>query len=62
VAQGYVMTPSEHRFEVLWTLLAQKAGAKCIVFMSTCNAVKFHERVLVQLGLAVVCLHVRAAW
>ncbi|ORZ30065.1 P-loop containing nucleoside triphosphate hydrolase protein [Catenaria anguillulae PL171] len=44
--QGYVVCPSEQRFMLLFTFLKKNLKKKVIVFMSSCNAVKYFAELL----------------
>ncbi|CAO1621491.1 unnamed protein product [Parajaminaea phylloscopi] len=55
--QGYVVCPSEGRFLLLFTFLKRNANKKCIVFMSSCNSVKYHAELLNYIDVPVLDLH-----
>lgn len=55
--QGYVVCPSEGRFLLLFTFLKRNANKKCIVFMSSCNSVKYHAELLNYIDIPVLDLH-----
>jgi ATP-dependent RNA helicase DDX18/HAS1 len=55
--QGYVVCPSEERFLLLFTFLKRNANKKCIVFMSSCNSVKYHSELLNYIDVPVLDLH-----
>ncbi|KAJ3311416.1 ATP-dependent RNA helicase [Boothiomyces sp. JEL0838] len=55
--QGYVVCPSEQRFLLLFTFLKKNLKKKVIVFMSSCNAVKFHGELLNYIDIPVLDLH-----
>lgn len=55
--QGYVVCPSEGRFLLLFTFLKRNANKKCIVFMSSCNSVKYHSELLNYIDVPVLDLH-----
>jgi ATP-dependent RNA helicase DDX18/HAS1 len=64
--QGYVICPSEQRFStvnprflLLFTFLKKNLKKKVIVFLSSCNAVKFHAELLNYIDIPVLDLHVR---
>ncbi|KDO26135.1 hypothetical protein SPRG_08496 [Saprolegnia parasitica CBS 223.65] len=44
--QGYVVTPSDKRFLLLFTFLKKNLNKKVMVFFSSCNAVKFYGELL----------------
>ncbi len=55
--QGYVVCPSDRRFLVLYTFLKKNLKKKVIVFLSTCNAVKFYAELLNYIDVPVADLH-----
>jgi ATP-dependent RNA helicase DDX18/HAS1 len=56
--QGYVICPSERRFLLLFTFLRRnKDLKKIIVFLSSCNAVKFYAELLNYIDVPVFDLH-----
>ncbi|KAK0568132.1 ATP-dependent RNA helicase [Tilletia horrida] len=55
--QGYVVCDSDRRFLLLFTFLKRNAGKKCIVFMSSCNSVKYHAELLNYIDVPVLDLH-----
>eukprot|EP00190_Bangiopsis_sp_CCMP1999_P007041 CAMPEP_0198723246 /NCGR_PEP_ID=MMETSP1475-20131203/786_1 /TAXON_ID= ORGANISM="Unidentified sp., Strain CCMP1999" /NCGR_SAMPLE_ID=MMETSP1475 /ASSEMBLY_ACC=CAM_ASM_001111 /LENGTH=616 /DNA_ID=CAMNT_0044484309 /DNA_START=15 /DNA_END=1865 /DNA_ORIENTATION=+ len=55
--QGYVVVPSERRFLLLFTFLKKNMKKKVIVFMSSCNAVKFYSELLNFVDIPVLDLH-----
>ncbi|KAI0564036.1 ATP-dependent RNA helicase HAS1 [Gracilaria domingensis] len=57
--QGYVIIPSEKRFLLLYTFLRRNLKKKIIVFMSSCNAVKFYYELLNHVDIPVMDLHGR---
>ena len=56
--QGYVVCPSELRFLLLFTFLKRNLKKKVIVFLSSCNAVKFYAELLNYIDIPVLDLHV----
>lgn len=56
--QGYVVCPSELRFLLLFTFLKRNLKKKVIVFLSSCNSVKFHAELLNYIDIPVLDLHV----
>lgn len=56
--QGYVVCPSEQRFLLLFTFLKKNLKKKVIVFLSSCNSVKFHAELLNYIDIPVLDLHV----
>jgi ATP-dependent RNA helicase DDX18/HAS1 len=59
IEQGYVVCPSETRFLLLFTFLKKNLNKKVIVFMSSCNSVKFHAELLNYIDIPVMDLHGR---
>uniref|UniRef100_A0A7S1EU95 ATP-dependent RNA helicase n=1 Tax=Timspurckia oligopyrenoides TaxID=708627 RepID=A0A7S1EU95_9RHOD len=57
IEQGYVIVPSERRFQLLFTFLKRNLRKKTIVFMSSCNAVKFYAELLNFIDIPVLSLH-----
>lgn len=57
--QGFVVVASEHRFLLLYTFLRRNLKKKIIVFMSSCNAVKFYYELLNHVDIPVLDLHGR---
>jgi ATP-dependent RNA helicase DDX18/HAS1 len=57
--QGFVVVPSERRFLLLYTFLRRNMKQKIIVFMSSCNAVKFFYELLNHVDIPVLDLHGR---
>lgn len=55
--QGYVVCESDRRFLLLFTFLKKNAGKKIIVFMSSCNSVKYHSDLLNFIDVPVLDLH-----
>ncbi|KAJ1019127.1 hypothetical protein NDA18_006276 [Ustilago nuda] len=55
--QGYVVCESDRRFLLLFTFLKKNAGKKIIVFMSSCNSVKYHTDLLNFIDVPVLDLH-----
>ncbi|KAI9184482.1 ATP-dependent RNA helicase [Blastocladiella emersonii ATCC 22665] len=55
--QGYVVCPSEKRFRLLFTFLKKNLKKKVIVFMSSCNAVKYFAELLNYIDIPVLDLH-----
>ncbi len=56
--QGYVVCHSEQRFLLLFTFLKKNLKKKVIVFMSSCNSVKYHAELLNYIDIPVLDLHV----
>ncbi|TPX45050.1 hypothetical protein SeMB42_g00979 [Synchytrium endobioticum] len=57
--QGYVVCPSENRFLLLFTFLKKNPKKKIIVFLSSCNSVKYHAELLNYIDVPVLDLHGR---
>lgn len=55
--QGYVVCDSSKRFSLLFTFLKKNLDKKIIVFMSSCNSVKFHAELLNFIEIPVLELH-----
>lgn len=55
--QGYVVTPSEKRFLLLFTFLKRNLKKKVMVFFSSCNAVKFYSELLNYIDIPVMDIH-----
>lgn len=55
--QGYVVCESDRRFLLLFTFLKRNKGKKVIVFMSSCNCVKYHSELLNYIDVPVLDLH-----
>lgn len=55
--QGYVVCDSDVRFLLLFTFLKRNKGKKIIVFMSSCNGVKYHAELLNYIDIPVLDLH-----
>lgn len=55
--QGYVVVKSENRFLVLYTFLKKNKKKKIMVFLSSCDAVKFYYELLNYIELPVAALH-----
>lgn len=55
--QGFVTVPSERRFLLLFTFLKRNLKKKIIVFMSSCNAVKFYSELLNFIDIPVLSLY-----
>ena len=55
--QGYVICESDNRFLLLFSFLKRNLKKKVIVFMSSCNCVKYHAELLNYIDLPVLELH-----
>lgn len=53
------MVPSDIRFLLLFTFLKKNIKKKIIVFLSSCNSVKYHAELLNYIDIPVLELHVR---
>ena len=53
------MCPSEKRFLLLFTFLKKNMTKKVMVFLSSCNSVKFHAELLNYIDIPVMDIHVR---
>ncbi|KAJ7209669.1 P-loop containing nucleoside triphosphate hydrolase protein [Mycena pura] len=57
LAQGYVVCQSDRRFLLLYTFLSKNRKKKVIVFLSSCNSVKYHAELLNYIDVPVLELH-----
>ena len=57
--KGYVVCPTEQRFLLLFTFLKKNLKKKIIVFLSSCNSVKYHAELLNYIDIPVLDLHVK---
>ena len=55
--QGFVVVNSEKRFLILYTFLRKNRKKKTMVFLSSCDAVKFYYELLNYIELPVMALH-----
>ncbi|KAL7719307.1 RNA helicase [Entamoeba marina] len=55
--QGYVLLESKDRFRLLYTFLRKNKGKKTIVFLNSCNVVKFYSDLLNYIDISVSALH-----
>ena len=55
--QGYVVCPSEKRFLLLFTFLRRNREKKIMVFLSSCDSVKYHYELLNYIDLSVLSIH-----
>jgi ATP-dependent RNA helicase DDX18/HAS1 len=53
-----VVVPSDMRFLLLFTFLKKNMKKKVIVFLSSCNSVKYHAELLNYIDIPVLELHV----
>ena len=54
-----MVCPSEQRFILLFTFLKKNRDKKMMVFLSSCNSVKFHAELLNYIDIPVMDIHVR---
>eukprot|EP01134_Creolimax_fragrantissima_P004724 CFRG4724T1 len=59
IEQGYVLCPSEKRFMLLFTFLKKNLNKKIMVFLSSCNSVKYHAELLNYIDIPVMDIHGR---
>ena len=57
LTQGYVVCEAEKRFLLLYTFLKKNKGKKMMVFMSSCNAVKYYDELLNYIDVPVKSIH-----
>ena len=57
--QGYVVCPSEQRFMLLFTFLKKNLTKKIMVFLSSCNSVRYHAELLNYIDVPVLDIHGR---
>lgn len=57
LTQGYVVCPAASRFLLLFTFLKRNKDKKVMVFMSSCNCVKFYDELLNYIDVPVQCIH-----
>ncbi|XP_063677413.1 uncharacterized protein LOC134813525 [Bolinopsis microptera] len=55
--QGYVVCPSDKRFMLLFTFVKKNKDKKCMVFFSTCSAVKYHAELFNYIDIPVKDIH-----
>ncbi|KAK4139931.1 P-loop containing nucleoside triphosphate hydrolase protein [Dichotomopilus funicola] len=55
--QGYVVVDADKRFLLLFSFLKKMAKKKIIVFLSSCNSVKYYSELLQYIDLQVLDLH-----
>lgn len=55
--QGYVIIQPEKKFQLLFTFLRKNLKKKIMVFMSSCNAVKFYSDLLNYVDIPVKDIH-----
>ena len=55
--QGYIVCPSDKRFLLLFSFLKRNLKKKVIVFLSSCNSVKYHAELLNYIDIPVLDLH-----
>jgi len=57
LTQGYVVCPAANRFILLFTFLKKNRDKKVMVFLSSCNSVKFHDELMNYVDVKVECIH-----
>ena len=59
LVQTYVITPLQHKYNLLWSFIQTHINDKIIIFFATLRQVKFTRRVFVKLRpySSIVCLH-----
>ena len=57
--QGYVLVDPAQKFRLLFTFLKKNLNKKVMVFMSSCNAVKFYSDLLNYVDIPVKDIHGR---
>jgi len=59
LVQTYLVTPLQHKYNILWSFIQTHVNDKMIIFFATLRQVKFTRRVFVQLRpfASVSCLH-----
>merc|ERR1719343_849879 len=57
LTQGYVVCPAASRFLLLFTFLKRNKDKKVMVFLSSCNAVKFYDELLNYINVPVTSIH-----
>lgn len=55
--QGYVVVPPDKKLLLLFTFLKKHSEEKIMVFMSSCNSVKFHSDLLNYVDVSVMDIH-----
>jgi len=55
--QGYIVTPADKRFLLLFTFLKKNRKKKVMVFFSSCKSVKFHSELLNYIDIPVMDIH-----
>lgn len=55
--QGYVVCPSDRRFLLLYTFLKKNLKKKVMVFLSSCNSVKYHSELLNYIDIPSMDIH-----
>jgi len=55
--QGYVVIDPSKKFQLLYTFLKKNLKKKIMVFMSSCNAVKFYSDLLNYVDISVKDIH-----
>ncbi|EDQ84581.1 uncharacterized protein MONBRDRAFT_12660 [Monosiga brevicollis MX1] len=57
IEQGYIICPADKRFLLLFTFLKRNLKKKVMVFLSSCNSVKFHAELLNYIDIPVLDIH-----
>merc|ERR1712002_1290662 len=55
--QGFVVSPADKRFMLLFTFLKKNRKKKVMVFFSSCMSVKYHNELFNYIDLPVMCIH-----
>merc|ERR1719289_699246 len=55
--QGFVVSPADKRFLLLFTFLKKNRKKKVMVFFSSCMSVKFYYELLNYVDLPCTCIH-----
>jgi len=55
--QGFVVSPADKRFLLLFTFLKKNRKKKVMVFLSSCMSVKYHYELLNYVDLPCTCIH-----
>lgn len=55
--QGFVIIPADFKFRLLFTFLLKNKGKKIMVFLSSCNGVKFYSDLLNYVDIPVLDIH-----
>ena len=55
--QGFVVIPADIKFKLLFTFLLKNKSKKIMVFLSSCNSVKFYSDLLNYVDIPVLDIH-----